>query len=200
MEDHGDLKVIGNTTPRYQFGFEFTADWKGFDMRAFFQGILKRDFWNGNYFFWGAYGGGDKQTDTGGSGMWWSTGFTQHQDYFRDENTNSVVNGVNDVNLNSYYPRPLFNSSKNTKRQTGYLQDASYIRLKNLQLGYTLPSNMSKKLHIAKLRVYVSGENLWTKTDMAEMFDPETVDGGWGNSGNVYPLSKVLAFGLNINF
>lgn len=200
LEDHGDLKVIGNTTPRYQFGFEFTADWKGFDVRAFFQGILKRDFWNGNYFFWGAYGGGDKQTDTGGSGMWWSTGFTQHQDYFRDENTNSVVNGVNDVNLNSYYPRPLFNSSKNTKRQTGYLQDASYIRLKNLQLGYTLPSNMSKKLYIAKLRVYVSGENLWTKTDMAEMFDPETVDGGWGNSGNVYPLSKVLAFGLNINF
>ncbi|PXV61005.1 TonB-linked SusC/RagA family outer membrane protein [Dysgonomonas alginatilytica] len=200
LNDHGDLKVIGNTTPRYQFGFELTADWKGFDMRAFFQGIMKRDFWNGNYFFWGAYGGGDKQTDTGGSGMWWSTGFIQHEDYFRDANTNSVVNGVNDVNLDSYYPRPLFNSSKNTKRQTRYLQDASYIRLKNLQIGYTLPTALSRKLCVSKLRVFVSGENLWTKTDMAEMFDPETVDGGWGNSGNVYPLSKVFAFGLNINF
>lgn len=200
LNDHGDLKVIGNTTPRYQFGFEITADWKGFDMRAFFQGIMKRDFWNGNYFFWGAYGGGDKQKDDGGSGMWWSTGFTQHQDYFRDANTNSVVNGVNEVNLDSYYPKPLFNSSKNTKRQTRYLQDASYIRLKNLQVGYTLPLAVSRKLHVSKLRVFVSGENLWTKTDMAEMFDPETVDGGWGNSGNVYPLSKVFAFGLNINF
>lgn len=200
LGDHGDLKLIGNTTPRYQFGFEATADWKGFDLRAFFQGVLKRDYWNGNYFFWGAYGGGDKQTNEGGSGMWWSTGFVQHEDYYRDENTNSVRNGVNETNTDSYYPRPYFNSSKNTKRQTRYLQDASYIRLKNLQLGYTLPQAFVKKIQLSKIRVFVSGENLFTKSDIAEMFDPETIDGGWANSGNVYPLSRVLSFGLNVNF
>lgn len=200
LEDHGDLKVIGNTSPRYQFGFELTADWKGFDIRAFFQGVMQRDYWNGNYFFWGAYGGGDKQVNEGGSGMWWSTGFTEHYDYFRDENTLSVQNGVNGVNLDSYYPRPLFNSSKNNYRQTNYLQDASYIRLKNLQLGYSLPTSLTKKLHISKLRVFASGENLWTGTKLTKLFDPETIDGGWASSGNVYPLSQVLSLGVNVNF
>ncbi|KAA6312730.1 TonB-dependent receptor SusC, partial [termite gut metagenome] len=57
LTDHGDLKVIGNNTPRYQFGIDLTADWKGFDVRAFFQGVGKRDFWQGNYFFWGATSG-----------------------------------------------------------------------------------------------------------------------------------------------
>jgi TonB-linked SusC/RagA family outer membrane protein len=200
LNDHGDLKVIGNTSPRYQFGFELTADWKGFDVRAFFQGVMQRDYWNGNYFFWGAYGGGDKQVNQGGSGMWWSTGFTEHFDYFRDENTLSVQNGVNGVNLDSYYPRPLFNSSKNNYRQTNYLQDASYIRLKNLQLGYSLPMSLTKKLHISKLRVFASGENLWTGTKLKKLFDPETIDGGWASSGNVYPLSQVISLGVNVNF
>lgn len=200
LNDHGDLKVIGNTSPRYQFGFELTADWKGFDVRAFFQGVMQRDYWNGNYFFWGAYGGGQKQVNEGGSGMWWSTGFTEHSDYFRDENTLSVQNGVNGVNLNSYYPRPLFNSSKNNYRQTNYLQDASYIRLKNLQLGYSLPVSLTKKLHISKLRVFASGENLWTGTKLKKLFDPETIDGGWASSGNVYPLSQVISLGVNVNF
>jgi hypothetical protein len=200
LDDHGDLKVIGNTTPHYQFGFELTADWKGFDVRAFFQGVMQRDYWNGNYFFWGAYGGGDKQVNEGGSGIWWSTGFTEHYDYFRDENTLSVQNGVNGINLDSYYPRPLFNSSKNNYRQTKYLQNASYIRLKNLQLGYSLPMSLTKKLHISKLRVFASGENLWTGTKLKKMFDPETIDGGWASSGNVYPLSQVLSLGVNVNF
>ncbi len=200
LDDHGDLKVIGNTTPHYQFGFELTADWKGFDVRAFFQGVMQRDYWNGNYFFWGAYGGGDKQVNEGGSGIWWSTGFTEHYDYFRDENTLSVQNGVNGINLDSYYPRPLFNSSKNNYRQTKYLQNASYIRLKNLQLGYSLPTSLTKKLHISKLRVFASGENLWTGTKLKKMFDPETIDGGWASSGNVYPLSQVLSLGVNVNF
>lgn len=200
INDHGDLKVIGNSTPRYQTGLELTADWKGFDLRAFFQGVLKRDYWQGNYFFWGAYGGGDKNVNEGGSGLWWSTGFEEHLDYFRDANTTSVKNSVLSENPDSYYPRPLFNSSKNAKRQTRYLQDASYIRLKNLQIGYTLPAKLTRKFYVQKLRIFVSGENLWTITDMKEMFDPETIDGGWADSGNVYPLSKVFSCGLNINF
>lgn len=186
--DPGDMKVLGNSTPRYKFGFELTADYKGFDFRAFFQGVLKRDYWQGNLYFWGATK----------DGLWHSAGLTDHQDYFRDETTNSVISGANAVNLDAYYPRPIFGDGKNQQVQSAYLQDASYIRLKNLQIGYTLPVNLTQKFAVSKLRVYVSGENLLTITDMADMFDPETIDGGWG--GSTYPLSKVLSFGLSVNF
>lgn len=186
--DPGDMKVLGNSTPRYKFGFELTADYKGFDFRAFFQGVLKRDYWQGNLYFWGATK----------DGLWHSAGLTDHQDYFRDETTNSVISGANTVNLDAYYPRPIFGDGKNQQVQSAYLQDASYIRLKNLQIGYTLPVNLTQKFAVSKLRVYVSGENLLTITDMADMFDPETIDGGWG--GSTYPLSKVLSFGLSVNF
>lgn len=181
LNDHGDLKVIGNNTPRFRFGLELNASWKGFDFSAFFQGVMKREVWQNSYFFWGADGGG----------IWWSTGFKEHSDYFRAD-----ANDPLGQNINSYYPRPLFNN-KNKQTQSGYLQDASYLRLKNLQIGYTLPAELTKKFYIPKLRVFVSGENLWTLTKMKKMFDPETIDGGWG--GSVYPLSKVLSFGVSIN-
>ena len=98
------------------------------------------------------------------------------------------------------YPRPDFTSNKNHQVQTRYLQDASYIRLKNLQIGYTLPKQWINKLHINRCRVYVSGDNLWTGTSLASMFDPETLAAGDWGSGKTYPLSKVISFGLNVNF
>jgi TonB-linked SusC/RagA family outer membrane protein len=201
LDDHGDLSVIGNSTPRYQFGIDLTADWKGFDLRAFFQGVGKRDYWQGSYFFWGATSGGDDETGWQNGGMWWSTGFTAHSDYFRDGETWSVQKGYLPENLDSYYPRPYFDGDgggKNRKVQTRYLQDASYIRLKNLQIGYTLPQALTQKFFVSKLRIFFSGENLWTATAMSDAFDPETINGGWG--GSVYPLSKVASFGLNITF
>jgi TonB-linked SusC/RagA family outer membrane protein len=199
LDDHGDLTVIGNSTPRYQFGTDITADWKGFDFRAFFQGVGKRDYWQGSYFFWGATSGGDDETGWQNGGMWWSTGLATHADYFRDSETWSVQNGYLSENLDAYYPRPYFDGDgKNRKAQTGYLQDASYIRLKNLQIGYTLSQTLTRKFGVEKLRIFLSGENLWTATAMSDVFDPETINGGWG--GNVYPLSKVFSFGLNLNF
>ena len=114
VDNHGDIKVIGNNTPRYFFGLDFSADWKGFDFRAFFQGVLKRDYWQGSYYFWGV-------TDN----KWWSAGLVPHVDYFRDKPSNEL-----DVNIDAYYPRPIFGTGKNQQVQTKYLQDASYIRLK----------------------------------------------------------------------
>lgn len=178
----GDLSVIGNSTPRYTFGFDANASWKGFDVRAFFQGVMKRDYWQGSYFFWGAT-----------NNIWWSTGFKEHEDYFRADESHPLGQ-----NLNSYYARPLFNSGRNQETQTRYLQDASYIRLKNLQIGYSLPSRITSKLRMSNLRVYMSGENLWTGTKTATMFDPETIDGGSG--GSVYPLQKVIAGGISVTF
>jgi TonB-linked SusC/RagA family outer membrane protein len=184
LSDHGDLKIIGNNKPKLPFAFELTADWKGFDIRAFFQGVAKRDYFQGSYYFWGASGGG----------IWWSTGLKEQEDYFRADASNPLGQ-----NLDSYYPRPIF-SGKNQQTQTRYLQDASYVRLKNLQIGYTLPNNITSKVGIQKLRLYVSGENLLTFTKMSKIFDPETIDGGSGSNGNAYPLSKVISGGISVNF
>lgn len=182
QSNSGDLHVIGNSTPRYTVGFDASASWKGFDFRAFFQGVLKRDYWQGSYFFWGAT-----------NPIWFSTGFVEHQDYFRGDPNHPLGQ-----NLDSYYPRPSFNGGKNQQVQTRYLQNAAYIRLKNLQLGYTLPSSLVKKVAIQRLRIYISGENIWTMSKVAKMFDPETIDGGSG--GSVYPLQKVWSAGLTVTF
>ena len=88
--DHGDLKKIGNSTPRLRFGLSLGADWKGFDIQMFFQGVMKRDLWLSGPMFWGADGG-----------EWQSVGFDEHLDYFRPENTTSIFG----ANLNSYYPK-----------------------------------------------------------------------------------------------
>ncbi|MEH6406934.1 MAG: TonB-dependent receptor [Leeuwenhoekiella sp.] len=187
-DDPGDRTIIGNNTPRFPFSVTLSADWKGFDIRAFFQGIMKRDYFQGSSYFWGAYSWG----------QWWSTGFVEHEDYFRANADHPLGQ-----NLDSYYPRPLFNG-KNQQTQSRYLQDASYVRLKNLQVGYTIPATISEKLHVNKLRLYISGENLWTLTNLSSIFDPETIGGGadegGSSNGNVYPLSRTISAGLNLNF
>ncbi|QCX38602.1 TonB-dependent receptor [Aureibaculum algae] len=185
LDDHGDLSVIGNSTPRYSYSIDFDANYKGFDFRAFFQGVAKRDVAVGGPYFSGA-----------NSNMWQSAGFTNHLDYFRPEDTTSPFG----PNTDSYYPRPLFDSGwKNFATQTKYLQNGAYLRLKNIQLGYTIPSNITEKVKISKLRFYVSGENLVTFTKMSDIFDPETTGGDWGN-GKIYPLSKVISAGLSLTF
>lgn len=186
LDDMGDLKKIGNNTPRFRTGITLDAQWKGFDFSMFWQGVLKRDFDPGenSMVFWG----------TTGSGQWWSTSFKDHMDYFRAEDTASPLG----ANVNAYYPRPLFNN-KNHKTQTAYLQNAAYMRLKNLQLGYTLPKSLINKIGLQNVRVYVSGENLLTITGLSDTMDPETAGIG-KQGGTVYPLSRVYSFGLSVNF
>lgn len=186
LDDMGDLKKIGNNTPRFRTGITLDAQWKGFDFSMFWQGVLKRDFDPGenSMVFWG----------TTGSGQWWSTSFKDHMDYFRAEDTASPLG----ANVNAYYPRPLFNN-KNHKTQTAYLQNAAYMRLKNLQLGYTLPKSLINKIGLQNVRVYVSGENLLTITGLSDTMDPETAGIG-KQGGTVYPLSRVYSFGLSVSF
>ncbi|NDV83113.1 TonB-dependent receptor [Bacteroides sp. 51] len=188
LNDMGDMKKIGNDTPRFLTGLNLDASWKGIDVQMFWQGVLKRDFWPGdrNMTFWGV-------TD----GEWWSTSLKAHMDHYRPEGHPLGAN------IDSYYPRPVFNT-KNNKVQTKYLQDASYIRLKNVQIGYTFPKRIANKLMLQNLRIYVSGENLLTITDLSDTMDPETAGvGGQANdqaNGTVYPLSKTYSFGLSVNF
>lgn len=181
-EDLGDMKVIGNTTPRYAFGINLGANYKGFDVSVFFQGIMKKDYFTtGSQDFWGA-----------GGGLWDSTCLTDHLDYFRDDENHHLG-----VNLDSYYPRPVY-GGKNKHSQTRYLQDASYIRLKNLSIGYTIPKTVTNKLGIEQLRLFFTGENLWTGTSLPSMYDPETIDSNDGRM--MYPLSTVYSMGLSLSF
>lgn len=186
LDNHGDLKRIGNSTPRYNVGIDLSADWKGFDFRMFWQGTLKRDYFQGSYYFWGA---------NGSQGYWFSTALKGHEDYFRNDESSPLG-----VNLDSYYPRPLLNTNKNQQCQTKYLQNAAYMRLKNLQIGYTLPRKIVQKMGVQNLRFFASGENLLTITDLVKFFDPETIESGSFAHGYAYPLSRTYAFGLNITF
>jgi TonB-linked SusC/RagA family outer membrane protein len=184
IDDPGDMKIIGNDAPRYAFGIDLSANYKGFDFRAFFQGILKRDYFQDSYYFWGIE-----------KNKWFAAAFEEHKDYFRNDPNHPLG-----LNLDSYYARPLVGGTadKNTEPQTRYLQDASYIRLKNLQIGYTIPKLVSEKINVSNMRIFVSGENLWTYTKMSTIFDPETIGGGW--KGSVYPLSTVYSVGVSLNF
>lgn len=179
IEDHGDLKVIGNTTPRFNFGLDLSAEYKGFDARIFLQGTAKRQYFQNTFYFWGA-----------GQGVWWSMCVKEHEDYFRDDPDHPLG-----LNLDSYFPRPIWGSDRNRQVQSRYLQNAAYMRLKNVQFGYTLPDRITSKVGVNKLRVFVTGENLFTLTKMITIFDPETIGTSMGSS---YPLSRVFAFGVNI--
>ena len=175
----GDRRIIGNSTPRYNFGLNLDAAWKGFDIKVFFQGTLKRDYAAGGPMFWGATG----------QGKWQALGMKYHSDYWREDNKGA------------YYPRVSWNGGRNTQTQTRYLQNAAYARLKNLTIGYTLPKELTRKVYIENLRFFVSGENLLTITNFTEAGDPELIGAGWGGEiGKTYPLSKTFSCGLSVTF
>ena len=181
----GDRRIIGNSTPRYNFGLNLTAAWKGFDLKVFFQGTLKRDYAPGasDAVFWGACG----------IGKWQATGFKQHLDFFRSDPNDPLGQ-----NLDSYYPRANWNSGRNNQTQTKYLQNAAYCRLKNLTIGYTIPQNITRRFYVQNLRVFFSAENLFTITSFTKLGDPEIIDAsGWGFS-KAYPLTRNFAFGLSV--
>src|SRR5690606_2999367 len=154
------------------------------DMRVFLQAVGKRDYFQGSKYFFGSRGWS----------KWGTMVLTQHLDYFRDEYTDSPLGS----NVNSYYPRPYLDSEKNYQAQSLYVQNASYMRVKNLQVGYALPQRIMSKVGVSKMRVYLSGENLFTFTNMTDLFDPETI--GSNDQGNVYPLSKTYSVGLSVTF
>lgn len=180
IDDHGDLKVIGNSTPRYQYSFRVGAEWKGVDFSMFFQGVGKRDYWATGPVFIPGYRRGE--------------GWYKHQeDYWTPENTDA------------YYPRPTdhdwTNNARNFLRQSKYLLNMSYLRCKNLTLGYTLPKTLMSKVGVEKFRVYFSGENLFEFTNLKLPIDPETGerDGAYSFAfGRSYPYRRTVSFGLQL--
>ncbi|WP_308550014.1 TonB-dependent receptor [uncultured Parabacteroides sp.] len=169
LDDMGDQKIIGNSTPRYSYGFTAGFEYKGFDFEMFWQGIGKRDYMCGGNSFWGFTSE-------------WDTPLTNALDYW------------NENNRDAYYPRPGWANGGNRVNSDRYLQNAAYLRLKNLTIGYTIPKNVLGKIGISRLRVYLLGENLLTFTPLMDTFDPETLN------NMTYPISKKYSVGLNLTF
>ena len=180
LTNHGDLSVIGNSSPRYNYSITLDAAWRGFDFSVMLQGIGKRDFFTNAPYFIGA-----------NTGVWQSVGFTEHWNFWRPEGDPLGAN------TGAYYPRVSQSGGKNFQTQTRYLQDASYMRVKNMQLGYTLPKDLTSKFGVNSLRVYTSVDNLVTFTKLSKIFDPEGLGGDWG-TGKLYPLQRTWSLGINI--
>lgn len=179
LDDHGDLKVIGNSTPRYQYGFRLGADFKGFDLSAFVQGVGRRDLWASGPIFIPGFN-------------WDEAWYAHQQDYWTPENQDA------------YYPRPTAqfanNDNMNFRVQTRYLMDMSYLRMKNVTFGYTLPRALTDRVKINKVRVYFSGENLFELENLKVPIDPEVdyVKNDARTFGRVYPYRRTYSFGLEI--
>lgn len=171
LYDHGDLVVLGNTTPRYMFGITLGADWKNIDFEMFWQGVGKRDYWGGNISQFWAF------PDQ------WQTPNNFSLDHWTPENTGG------------YFPKTyLGNNGRNQWTSRRYLQSAAYGRLKNLMIGYTIPKSITEKVGISKLRFYVQGENLLTISPLKKYADPETMD------KMTYPIQKKYSIGVNLTF
>ncbi|MDL2255350.1 TonB-dependent receptor [Parabacteroides sp. OttesenSCG-928-K15] len=191
LDEHGDLRIIGNTTPRYQYSLNLGASYKGLDLSILLQGVGKRDLWINSNMFWGF--------DTWNQSSLFAG---DHLDYFRDKENDTYV-GLG-INTDSYFPRPYLvaaSNNKNRQTQTRFLQNGSYLRLKNAQLGYTLPSALTHKIALSKVRFYFSGDNLLTLTGrFPKSLDPETATHGQRGHGKSMNAQSMYSFGIEIEF
>lgn len=184
VKNPGDRKIIGNTRPRYNYSLRGELDWYGFNLSVFFQGVGKMDWMpaaNCSY-FWSLYGFP--------ASSFVPADFTQ-KTWTED-------------NRNTYFPRRRGYSSTTSggamKVASDYfLQNAAYIRLKNLTLGYTVPL---KTKAIEKIRIYLTGENLWYWSPLkkhSEYIDPEVATSS-GSNDCIYPYSRTFSAGIDITF
>ncbi|MBO9595749.1 MAG: SusC/RagA family TonB-linked outer membrane protein [Niabella sp.] len=170
--NHGDLVYLGNTNSRYVFGFNAGVNWKGFDFSVLFNGVGKRSLLLEPYATIAFYDG-------------WRMPWAIHEDYWTPDNPNAK------------FPAIRMSDRVNDVVSSHWVQDASYIRLKNLQVGYTLAKRVHHIKAVGDIRVYFSGQDLWEKTGMwFNYFDPENTD----RVTFGYPLWRSYAAGLNISF
>lgn len=192
LDDHGDKKIIGNKLPRYNYSFRLGFNWVGIDVSAFFQGVGHRDWYPANgqasYDFWGPY-------------AFPPTSFIDTQFY---------ENCWSETNRNAYFPRPrgynAYSGGSLGTTNDRYLQNLAYLRLKNLTVGYSLPSRILKKAHLSTVRIYFTGENLcyWSPLKKhTRTVDPELAGSSStnkANSGVGYAYPKTFSIGLDLQF
>ena len=152
MENPGDRKIIGNSTPRLQYGITGNISWKNFDLNIFFQGIGKKDVWISDNVFWGG---------SGTAGNW-----EMYENSWTPERT--------DAKYPMYAGR-----GQNQQVQTGYLFNGAYLRLKTLALGYTLPRTWTNKAKLSTVRLSLSGYNLFEITQIPDLYDPDQISSSY---------------------
>ena len=175
--NNDDVVPIGATTkPNLIYGFGLSANWKGFDVNVHFQGAGKSNFFIDGYtvypFSQGSWG--NILTDVVESNRW-----------------------IKDVNedVNAKYPRLSYGGNSNNYRPSSYwLRDGSYLRLKTLEIGYTLPRSLVNKLYLKNVRIHFIGQNLLTFAKF-KLWDPEL----GSSNGQKYPLGKTFTLGLSVN-
>lgn len=180
--DSNDRKHVGSSIPKFNLGLNLSAEWKGFDISAFFQGAFGHKIYN--------------QILTDSEGFY--RGFNVTKRYYENRWT--------EANPSNEYPRASWKAKSNNARvSTRFLEDASYLRLKNLQIGYTFNT---KKFNIERLRLYLAATNLFTLTKYSG-FDPEMTvsanSSGEGDRANgidwgTYPACTTYTFGVNLTF
>ncbi|MVN91822.1 SusC/RagA family TonB-linked outer membrane protein [Mucilaginibacter aquatilis] len=167
----GDRQVIGNPIPRYTYAFTGNFGYKSFDLTIFLQGVGKAS---------GYVNGAARHAFINDA--------SSPQEFHLDRWT--------PTNTGASYPRLAYGFSYNQRLSTKWLEDASYFRVKNIQLGYTLPKSFTEKIRVSRLRVYASADNLFTATNFFYGYDPETPV----TAGGFYPVPKTIVFGLNLSF
>lgn len=180
IEDPGDRSIIGNETPRYHFGATAGVNYNGFDLSIFLQGVGKRDAWlGGDLRFPLSYGS-------------FGTVYSHQLDFWKPKD--SANGNWEAINPNAEFPR-LYDESKNAgsnnRIQTKYIANGAYIRLKNITLGYTLPKSIVNKLSFSNIKIFISGENVYTWDKLPKGYDPERLN--WG-----YPFYATYSFGVNL--
>ncbi|MDR2968067.1 MAG: TonB-dependent receptor [Tannerellaceae bacterium] len=201
VDDSGDKTIIGNKEPRFIYGLALAADWNGFFFSTLFQGVGKQQWYpSPEARFWGQYN-------------------RPYNDYPRWHEANMFRPELE--NFDAYLPLISGYSASSGSGQLRlandrYLQNVAYVRLKSLNVGYTIPNHLVRKFGANDLRVYISGENLWTwsplykwtkDTDVTSVFDAGSqlteFDHGsrrTDGDGYGYPLLKSIAIGLSVNF
>jgi len=175
-----DKEVIGSTIPRYTYGFNLDLGWRGIKLNAFFQGVGKVDGYLDSHYVIPCVNSSAIKT--------WQL------DYWREDNRDAA------------FPRVSITSTNNTQNSTYWMKRASYLRLKDLQVGYELPKKLVQKAAIQNVYIYVNAQNLFTITDFWKGYDPEvaydasTEDGVSLGSAAYYPQVKVYSFGIDIKF
>ena len=169
----GDVVNVGTTAPRFNYGINLSAKFKGFDFSVFLQGVGKRTLFR-----------------TGDYSMPWSEWWRQPPQFYYGQTWN-------EDRPDAKYPRLTHGNIRWWNYQASTLQqiNAAYIRLKNLQVGYTFPSTWFRKLALSQARVYFSGQDIWEHHDVKGGWDPESAN--WG--GN-YPFQRMYSFGLDLTF
>ncbi|WP_291558941.1 TonB-dependent receptor [Bacteroides sp.] len=169
-----DRTFLGDPTPSWTFSMNNSFAWKNFDLEVYFQGVAGNKIYNSNRASLEAMSVAQNQ-------------MTTVLERWRGEGTSDSM------------PRAVFGDpNKNTRTSNRFIEDGSYLRLKNITLGYTLPERISKKALMSSVRFYVSGQNLLTLTRYTGL-DPE-ISSGTGDDNNVYPVSRNITFGLNVSF